>query len=61
MNAVNNEIIQQLPTPQTLEQWKNALGPSEVPLKTPEQFGETIKSDIRDWGAIVRAGNIKAD
>ena len=46
---------------ETLEQWKNTLGLSEVPLKTPEQFGQTVKSDIRDWGAIVRAGNIKAD
>ena len=37
------------------------LGLSEVPRKTPEQFGETVKSDIRDRGAIVCAGNIKAD
>ena len=34
---------------------------SEVPLKKLAPFGETVKSDIRDPGAIVRAGNIKAD
>ena len=61
MNAVNKEIIKPLSTPETLEQWKNTLGLSEVPRKTPEQFGETGKSDIRDRGAIVCAGNIKAD
>jgi len=61
VNAVSKEILQRLFTPQTLEQWKNRPGLSEVPLKTPEQFGARVKSDIRDWGAIVRAGNIKAD
>ena len=61
VNAVNKEIIKRLSTPETLEHWKKTLGLSEVPLKTPEQFGETVRSDIRDWGAIVRAGNIKAD
>ena len=36
-------------------------GLSEVPLQKLAQFGETVKSDIRDRGAIVRAGNIKAE
>ena len=37
------------------------MGFSEMPLKTPEQFAETVRNDIRDWGTIVRTGNIKAD
>jgi len=35
-------------------------GLTAVPLEALAQFGEAIKSDIRDRGVIVRAGNIKA-
>lgn len=47
----------------SMEALKQQVGLKRQPiaLKTPEQFAETVKTDIRDWGAIVRAGNIKAD
>ncbi len=61
IEAVNSEIVQQLRTPEVRERWSKALGFSEIPIKTPDQFAQTVRDDIRDWGAIVRAGNIKAD
>jgi len=61
VNTINKEVIKMLTTPETVELFRKTLGLSEIPLKTPEQFAETIRSDIKDWGAIVRAGNIKAD
>jgi tripartite-type tricarboxylate transporter receptor subunit TctC len=61
VKSINKEILKLMSTPGTADLWRKTLGLSEMPLKTPEQFAETIKSDIRDWGAIVRAGNIKVD
>jgi tripartite-type tricarboxylate transporter receptor subunit TctC len=61
VNTINKEILKMINTPETADLWRKTLGMSEIPLKTPEQFAQTIKNDIRDWGAIVRAGNIKAD
>ena len=37
------------------------MGFSELPIKTPEEFGETVKGDLVTWGDIVRKGNIKID
>lgn len=61
VNALNREILKMATTPETVEHWRKVLGLSEIPLKTPEQFADTVRSDIRDWGNIVRTGNIKAD
>lgn len=60
VNAVNKEIVRMIAAPENTERWK-VLGFSEMPLKTPEQFAETVRRDIKDWGAIVKAGNIKVD
>ena len=60
VNSLNKEINRLIAAPEMAERW-NTLGFSEMPLKTPEQFSEQIKRDLRDWGAIVKAGNIKAD
>ena len=61
VNSINKEVAKLLATPESLERAKKTLGFSEVPIKTPEQFAETVRNDIRDWGAIVKSGNIKAD
>lgn len=60
VNSINKEIQRMIVAPEYAERWKS-LGLAEMPLKTPEQFAETVRNDVRDWGAIVRAGNIKAD
>lgn len=61
IDKINKEIIRQLTVPETRERFIKILGFSEIPLKTPEQFAQTVKDDIREWGAIVKAGNIKID
>jgi len=61
VESINKEIIRQLKTPEVLERWTKALGLSELPFKTPEQFGQTVRDDIREWGAIVKSGNIHLD
>ena len=60
VNAINREIVRMIAAPENAERWK-VLGFSEMPLKTPEQFADTVKRDIKDWGAIVKSGNIKVD
>jgi tripartite-type tricarboxylate transporter receptor subunit TctC len=60
VQAINREINKMIVAPEYAERWRN-LGFSEMPVKTPEQFAETVRSDIREWGDIVRKGNIKAD
>ena len=60
VSSLNKEINRLIAAPEMAERW-NTLGFSDMPLKTPEQFGDQIKRDLRDWGAIVKAGNIKAD
>lgn len=61
VNNINREVAKLLTTPESAERIKKTLGFSEIPIKTPEQFAETVRNDIRDWGAIVKAGNIKVD
>ena len=60
VNSLNREINKLIAAPDLAERWKT-LGFGEMPLKTPDQFAETVKRDIKDWGAIVRASNIKVD
>ncbi len=60
VNSINKEVTRMIAAPENAERWKT-LGFSEMPIKTPEQFADTVRRDIRDWGAIVRTGNIKVD
>ena len=60
VNALNKEIMRQIAAPEMAERW-NSLGFSEMPINTPEQFSDQVKRDLRDWGAIVKAGNIKVE
>jgi tripartite-type tricarboxylate transporter receptor subunit TctC len=61
IDKINKEINRQLTVPESRERFVTALGLSEMPIKTPEQFGQTVKDDIREWGAIVKSANIKID
>ena len=61
VSSINQEIMKMITTPEIAAKWRATLGFSELPVKTPEQFAETIRNDIKGWGAIVKAGNIKAD
>lgn len=61
VTTLNKDIVRFLSNAGTGDALKKSLGLTEVPLKTPAQFAETVKADVRDWGAIVRASNIKID
>lgn len=61
VDALNKEVVKQISTPEVLEKWKKVLGLDEVPIKTPAQFQQTVRDDVREWGAIVKTGNIKVD
>ncbi|MFO1192007.1 MAG: tripartite tricarboxylate transporter substrate binding protein [Rhodoferax sp.] len=58
--AINQEINRFLQAPDSAEKLK-AVGLSDWPIKTPEQFAETVRNDIRGWGEVVRKGNIQAE
>jgi len=60
VDRLNKEINAILSTPETAEKLTN-LGFSKLPVKTPEEFDATIKSDFKIWGDIVRKGNITVD
>lgn len=60
VNSLNAEINRLMAAPEMAERW-NILGFTAMPIKTPEQFAEQVRRDVRDYGAIVKAGNIKAD
>ena len=38
-----------------------AIGIADLPLKTPEEFADTVRRDIRAWGEVVRAANIRIE
>lgn len=60
ITALNKEINRLIAAPEMAERW-NTLGFSEMPIKTPEQFADQVKRDLRDYAVIIKAGNIKAD
>lgn len=61
VERINKEINRQFENPESSEKIKKTLGLSELPIKTPARFAQTVRDDIRDWGAIVKTGNIKLD
>ena len=60
VNAVNAEIRRVLQAPEMREALLKT-GLSDWPIKTAEEFGATVRSDVKTWGEIVRKGNIKPD
>jgi tripartite-type tricarboxylate transporter receptor subunit TctC len=60
VNKLNQEINRVIAMPEMAELWKS-LSFCEMPIKTPEQFAELVNADLREWGAIVKSGNIKVD
>lgn len=60
VEAVNREINRLIAAPEQAERWKT-LGFSYMPQRTPEEFAQQVLADIRDWGDVVRKGNIKPE
>lgn len=60
INRLNQEINRILTAPELADRLRG-LGFTEIPVKSPEQFAETVRTDVRDWGALVRAANVKVE
>lgn len=60
VNALNAEINRLILAPELQEQW-TILGFADMPTKSASEFGAQVESDVRDWGAVVRATNIKVE
>ncbi|MFN7288685.1 MAG: Bug family tripartite tricarboxylate transporter substrate binding protein, partial [Burkholderiales bacterium] len=60
IEAVNREVNRLVGAPEQAERWKT-LGFAHMPQRTPEEFAQQVQADIRDWGDVVRKGNIKPE
>lgn len=60
IDRLNQEINNVLTAPETVERL-TAMGFSKLPVKSAEEFNETIKNDLQVWGDIVRKGKIQVD
>jgi tripartite-type tricarboxylate transporter receptor subunit TctC len=60
VNLLNKEIVKLIAQPDMAERWRT-IGFCTMPIKSADQFSEQVKKDLREWGAIVKAGNIKAE
>lgn len=58
--ALNQEVNRVISAPENTERWLQ-VGFAQMPLRTPEQFRERVLQDLREWGAVVRAANIKVE
>ncbi len=57
---LNTAINQILKDPEMLEQLAR-MNTSDPPIKTSEEFRQTIASDIENWGQIIKAANIQIE
>lgn len=60
VNAINAEVHRLLQLPE-MRETLGKVGLSDWPVKTPEEFAATVRNDVKEWGDIVRKGNIKVD
>jgi tripartite-type tricarboxylate transporter receptor subunit TctC len=60
VNALGREVNRIIAAPENSERWRQ-LGFAEMPVRTPEQFTELVSQDLKEWGAVVRSANIRAE
>ena len=60
MNALNAEVRRLLQAPEMREPLLKT-GLTDWPIKTADEFAATVRNDVKEWGDIVRRGNIKVD
>ncbi len=60
VQALNAEVRRILVAADMADKLK-AVSLSEAPLKTPEQFAQTVQSDIQAWGDVLRRAQIKVE
>ena len=60
VEKLNAETLRLLYHPEMAARW-DSIGLTEKPKKTPAEFAATIRSDLKEWGAVIRAANITLD
>lgn len=60
VERLNREINRIIADPANQERWK-VMGFSTMPLRSPDEFAEQVRADVRTWGEVVKRGNIRPD
>lgn len=58
---LNTEINKIVTMPALRERFRQFNMPEDPPTKTPDEFAQTVRSDIKAWTAIVKDNNIKVN
>jgi len=57
---LNQEVTRIVRLPETMERF-TALNMPDSPIKTVDQFTQTVKEDVATWSAIIKRANIKPE
>lgn len=60
VDTLNREINKIVAAPEQAERWRQ-LGFVEMPVRSPGQVNDLVTKDLREWGAVVKAANIRAE
>jgi len=60
VQRLNAEINQAMSSPALRERFLS-YNMGTPPLKTPQQFADTVRADVRMWGDVIRTANVKPD
>lgn len=60
VRRINEEVNRVLASPEMRARF-TTLNMSEPPIKTVEQFAQTVRDDIAAWGAVIKAANVKPE
>lgn len=60
VRRLNEEVNRILQLPEMRARFA-ALNFGEAPVKTPEQFAQTVRDDIAAWGAVIKAADVKPE
>ena len=60
VQRVNQEVNRVLASPEMRARF-TALNQAEPPVKSVEQFAQTVRDDIAAWGAVIKAADVKAE
>lgn len=60
VRRLNQECIRILALPDIKSRFA-ALNMPEPPIKTVEQFTQTIRDDVEAWGAVIRTAQVKVE
>lgn len=59
-NKLNADVRRMLTQPELKDKWPR-MGFTEFPLKTADEFADTVRQDARKWAEVVRKAGIKVE